>query len=173
MLTAKLFRIHIVILNLKLIIGFICIAEYAYSTRIDVKVDVYSFGVVLLELVTGREPNNGGENTCSLVDWAWQHCNEGKCITDAFDKVIRETRYTSEMTCVFKLGLMCTSTVPSTRPSTKEILQVLRQCNSSSARKRVATEFDITPLLGNTTYISSYKDSRTVSENEESCLYSV
>ncbi|GAU14266.1 hypothetical protein TSUD_308260 [Trifolium subterraneum] len=97
----------------------------------------------------------------------------GKCITDSFDKVIRETRYTAEMTCVFKLGLMCTSTVPSTRPSTKEILQVLRQCSSSSARKRVATEFDITPLLGNTTYISSYKDSRTVSENEESCLYSV
>ncbi|XP_045799393.1 receptor-like protein kinase 5 [Trifolium pratense] len=147
--------------------------EYAYSTRIDEKVDVYSFGVVLLELVTGREANNGGDNACSLVDWAWQHCNEGKCITDAFDKVIRETRYTAEMTCVFKLGLMCTSTVPSTRPSTKEILQVLRQCSSSSSRKRVATEFDITPLLGNTTYISSYKDSRTISENEESCLYSV
>lgn len=149
-------------------------AEYAYSTRIDEKVDVYSFGVVLLELVTGREPNYGGENACSLVDWAWQHCNEGKCVTDAFDEVMRETRYADEMTKVFKLGLMCTSTLPSTRPSTKEILQVLRQCcSSSSARKRMSTEVDITPLLGNTTYISSYKDSRTGSEKEESCLYSV
>lgn len=148
--------------------------EYAYSTRIDEKVDVYSFGVVLLELVTGREPNYGGDNACSLVDWAWQHCNEGKCVTDAFDEVMRETRYTEEMTKVFKLGLMCTSTLPSTRPSTKEILQVLRQCcSSSSARKRMSTEIDITPLLGNTTYISSYKDSRTASENEESCLCSV
>ncbi|CAL5205262.1 unnamed protein product [Lathyrus oleraceus] len=148
--------------------------EYAYSTRIDEKVDVYSFGVVLLELVTGREPNYGGENACSLVDWAWRHCDEGKCIPDAFDEDIRETHYAAEMTNVFKLGLMCTSTSPSTRPSTKEILQVLQQCcSSSSAHRRVATEFEITPLLGNTTYISSYKDGRTVIENEESCLYSV
>lgn len=147
--------------------------EYAYSTKIDEKVDVYSFGVVLLELVTGREPNNGGDNACSLVDWAWQHYSEGKCITDAFDEDIRETSYAAEMTSVFKLGLMCTSTLPSTRPSTKEILQVLRQCSSGSTCNRLATEFDITPLIGNTTYISSYKDSRTVSENEESCLYSV
>lgn len=135
---------------------------------------MYSFGVVLLELVTGREPNNGGENACSLVEWAWQHYSEGKCITDAFDEEIREARYAEEMASVFKLGLICTSSLPSTRPSAKEVLQVLRRCCSSgSARKSVATEFDIIPLLGETTYISSYKDSRTVSENEESCLYSV
>ncbi|XP_059592077.1 leucine-rich repeat receptor-like serine/threonine-protein kinase BAM1 [Vitis vinifera] len=33
--------------------------EYAYTTKVNKKIDVYSFGVVLLELVTGREPNNG------------------------------------------------------------------------------------------------------------------
>lgn len=135
---------------------------------------MYSFGVVLLELVTGREANNGGEQgeqACSLVDWAWQHYSEGKCITEAFDEDIRETRYAAEMTSVFKLGLMCTSSLPSTRPTTKEILQVLRQ--GCSASKCLATEFDITPLLADATYISNYKDSRNVSENEESCLYSV
>lgn len=78
------------------------------------------------------------------------------------------------MTSVFKLGLICTSSLPSTRPSTKFILQVLRQCcPSASARKRVATEFDLTPLLGDARYISSYKDSNAVGEYEESCLYSV
>lgn len=56
----------------------------------------------------------------------------------------------------------------------KEVLQVLRQsCSHGSAHKRVATEFDITPLLGDTRYITSYKDSRVVSENEDTCLYSV
>ncbi|KAJ1375344.1 Serine/threonine-protein kinase, active site [Sesbania bispinosa] len=149
--------------------------EYAYSTKINEKADVYSFGVVLLELVTGREPNSsGGEHASSLVDWAWQHYSDGKCLTDAFDEDIKETRHAEAMTNVFKLGLMCTSSLPSTRPSAKDILQVLRQCCSpGSARKRVATEFDITPLLGDTRYISSYKDGRSVSEHGESCLFSV
>ncbi|XP_061369609.1 receptor-like protein kinase HSL1 [Gastrolobium bilobum] len=148
--------------------------EYAYSTKINEKVDVYSFGVVLLELVTGREPNSGGEHACSLVDWAWQHYSEGKCLTEAFDEDIKETRYAEEMTTVFKLGLVCTSSLPSTRPSMQEILQVLRQCHPpGSARNRVATEFDITPLLGDAMYISSYKDSNAACGNEESSLYSV
>ncbi|RVW79224.1 LRR receptor-like serine/threonine-protein kinase HSL2 [Vitis vinifera] len=38
--------------------------EYAYTTKVNKKIDVYSFGVVLLELVTGREPNNGDEHMC-------------------------------------------------------------------------------------------------------------
>ncbi|XP_057434819.1 receptor-like protein kinase HSL1 [Lotus japonicus] len=148
--------------------------EYAYSTKINEKVDVYSFGVVLLELVTGREPNNAGEHGGSLVDWVWQHFSEGKCLSGAFDEGIKETRHAEEMTTVVKLGLMCTSSLPSTRPSMKEVLQVLRQsCSHGSAHKRVATEFDITPLLGDTRYITSYKDSRVVSENEDTCLYSV
>ncbi|XP_027355038.1 receptor-like protein kinase HSL1 [Abrus precatorius] len=148
--------------------------EYAYSTKINEKVDVYSFGVVLLELVTGREPNKGGEHAGSLVDWAWQHHSEGKCLSEAFDEDIKETRYAEEMTCVFKLGLVCTSSLPSTRPSAIEILQVLRQCcHSGFARKLLATEIDISPLLAETRYISSYKDSNAVSENDESSLYSV
>ncbi|RDX87756.1 Receptor-like protein kinase HSL1, partial [Mucuna pruriens] len=140
--------------------------EYAYSTKINEKVDVYSFGVVLLELVTGRKANKGGEHACSLVDWAWQHCSEGKSLIDAFDEDIKEPRYAEEMTSVFKLGLLCTSLLPSTRPSTKEILQVLlRCCHSGSARTRVGNEFDITPLLGDTRYICSYKESNAASNN--------
>lgn len=134
--------------------------------------DVYSFGVVLLELVTGKEPYSGDEHT-SLVDWASQYYIEGKCLADALDEEIKEACYVDEMTSVFKLGLVCTSTLPSTRPSMKEILQVLHQCCPSGCYegKKVGTEFDITPLLGNTMYISSYKDSNhALGESDESCL---
>ncbi|MED6221733.1 hypothetical protein PIB30_057610 [Stylosanthes scabra] len=145
--------------------------EYAYCSKINEKVDVYSFGVVLLELVTGREPKCGGEHGSSLVDWAWQQYSEGKCLADALDEDIKEACHVEDMTSVFKLGLICTSTLPSSRPSTRDILQVLRQCCHPG--KRVATEFDITPLLSDTRYIASYKDSNTTSENEESRLCSV
>ncbi|RYR42222.1 hypothetical protein HN51_018656 [Arachis hypogaea] len=146
--------------------------EYAYCSKINEKVDVYSFGVVLLELVTGREPKCG-EDGSSLVDWAWRQYSEGKCLADVLDEDIKETCHVEDMTTVYKLGLICTSSLPSSRPSTREILQVLRQCcHPGSSRKRVATDFDITPLLSDARYIASYKDSNATSENEESRLYS-
>nr|KYP70144.1 Receptor-like protein kinase 5 [Cajanus cajan] len=139
--------------------------EYAYSTKINEKVDVYSFGVVLLELVTGKKPNKGGEPACSLVDWAWDHFSEGKSLADAFYEDIKDPRYEEEMASVFKLGLLCTRTLPSTRPSTKDILKVLRHCHSGSTRTRVGHEFDINPLLSDTRYIYSYKESNAASNN--------
>ncbi|KAF7817097.1 receptor-like protein kinase HSL1 [Senna tora] len=144
--------------------------EYAYSTKINEKVDVYSFGVVLLELVTGKEPYNGDEQT-SLVDWAWHHYSEGKCLADAMDEEIKEACYVDEMTSVFKLGLICTSTLPSTRPSMKEILQVLRQCCPPGCHgdKKVGAEFDIAPLIGDNMYISSYKDSNMAIGESDEC----
>ncbi|ESW09247.1 hypothetical protein PHAVU_009G112200 [Phaseolus vulgaris] len=140
--------------------------EYAYSTKINEKVDVYSFGVVLLELVTGRKPNMRGEHACSLVEWAWEHFTEAKSLTDAFDEDIKEPRYAEEMANVFKLGLLCTSSLPSTRPSAKEIMQVLRRCcHSGSTRRRVGNEFDIAPLLSDPRYVCSYKESNAATNN--------
>ncbi|GFZ08530.1 kinase family with leucine-rich repeat domain-containing protein [Actinidia rufa] len=82
-------------------------------------IDVYSFGVVLLELVTGREPNDGDEHT-SLAEWAWRKHGEGMSIVDALDKDIKEPLNLEEKTIVFRLGLFCTSTLPSSRPSMRE-----------------------------------------------------
>uniref|UniRef100_A0A2N9HSZ7 Protein kinase domain-containing protein n=1 Tax=Fagus sylvatica TaxID=28930 RepID=A0A2N9HSZ7_FAGSY len=102
--------------------------EYAHTTRVNEKVDVFSFGVVLLELATGRKANHGGEHT-SLAEWAWRHIQEGNPVVDALDEEVRENSYLEKMCCVFTLGIICTGTQPSTRPSMKEVLQVLLQCN--------------------------------------------
>ncbi|XP_023537129.1 receptor-like protein kinase HSL1 [Cucurbita pepo subsp. pepo] len=123
--------------------------EYVYTTKVNEKIDVYSFGVVLLELTTGREPNCGDEHT-SLAEWAWQQYSEGKPIADALDEEIRNPRNLEEMITLFKLGLICTSTLPEIRPSMKEVLQILRQCRPQedcNGRKN-AGEFDAVPLLG-------------------------
>ncbi|XP_038884463.1 receptor-like protein kinase HSL1 [Benincasa hispida] len=123
--------------------------EYAYTTKVNEKIDVYSFGVVLLELTTGREPNCGDEHT-SLAEWAWQQYSEGKLIIDALDEEIKNPCNFEEMTTLFKLGLICTSTLPEIRPSMKEVLHILRQCSPSEAcdRRKHAIEFDAVPLLG-------------------------
>ena len=87
------------------------------------KIDVFSFGVVLLELTTGREPN---DENMSLAQWAWRHnSEEGNSITDALDDEIKKPCYLEEMITVFKLGLICTSKSPATWPSMKEVLQIL------------------------------------------------
>ncbi|KAM3383194.1 receptor-like protein kinase 5 [Capsicum galapagoense] len=126
--------------------------EYARKTRVTEKIDVYSFGVILLELVTGKEANLGDEDSC-LADWAWRHIQKGKPMADALDEDIKETRYWEEIFIVFKLGIFCTSTFPSSRPTMKEVLQILIQCSSNSSptsgEKKNETEHDVSPLLKN------------------------
>lgn len=136
--------------------------EYAYTTKVNEKIDIYSFGVVLLELVTGREPNFGEEHT-SLAEWAWKQHGEGNNAIDSMlDTDIKEACYLEEMKTVFRLGLICTSNLPASRPSMKEILQILHRCKSFrySGGKSPDTEYDVAPLLGgnnNEKYIASYK----------------
>ncbi|GMI89332.1 hypothetical protein like AT5G25930 [Hibiscus trionum] len=124
--------------------------EYAYTTKVDTKVDVYSFGVVLLELVTGREPNNTNEVDIGLVEWARQHSFEDKSIAEVLDPEVKESSCLEEMIMVYKVGIVCTRASPSTRPSMKEVLHVLQSwCRDDGQEaKRVGSEIDVAPLLG-------------------------
>lgn len=124
--------------------------EYAHSTRVNEKTDVYSFGVILLELVTGREANEGDEDM-TLVDWAWNHIKKGKPMINALDVDIKKPSYLNEMISVFKLGIICTGTLPSTRPSMKEVLKILMQTHHSNRHGEMNTsiEVDSFPLLKN------------------------
>ncbi|KAF3335041.1 receptor-like protein kinase HSL1 [Carex littledalei] len=125
--------------------------ECAYTRKLNEKVDVYSFGVVLLELTTGREAHDGG-NHGSLAEWAWWHMKEGSSIHNCIDKGIQETPHIDEIEVVFKLGVICTGTLPSTRPTMKDVLSVLlkydvsNQSTSEGGSKRLM-EYDAGPLL--------------------------
>ncbi|KAJ8531380.1 hypothetical protein K7X08_026814 [Anisodus acutangulus] len=135
--------------------------EYAYTTKVNEKIDIYSFGVVLLELVTRRQPNFREEHT-SLAEWAWkQHGERNNAIDNMLDTDIKEACYLEEMKTVFRLGLICTSNLPGSRPSMKEILQILHRCKSfrNSGGKSPDPEYEVDPLLGNNSekYIASYK----------------
>ncbi|GAB2274858.1 hypothetical protein Dimus_009629 [Dionaea muscipula] len=131
--------------------------EYGYMTKVNEKIDVYSFGVVLLELATGKEAN-GGNGNLNLAEWAWKQYSNGienQAIFDVLDEEVRDPCFLEEMTNVFKLGVMCTSTFPSSRPTMKEVLQVLRRCNSledCAATKTTTNDHEFAPLVGSRQY---------------------
>ncbi|PKA64488.1 Receptor-like protein kinase HSL1 [Apostasia shenzhenica] len=97
--------------------------------KVNEKVDVYSFGVVLLELATGREASDGGDDEdINLCDRAWRRYKQGGgAVAEALDEDVvgdsPENLAGAEM--VFTLGLICTGWDPATRPTMKEVLQVL------------------------------------------------
>nr|XP_019706721.1 receptor protein-tyrosine kinase CEPR1 [Elaeis guineensis] len=98
--------------------------ECAYSRKINEKMDVYSFGVILLELTTGKKANDGGEYG-NLAEWAWRCLQEADKVIDAIDQDIKDPTYVEEIAFIFKLGVMCTSPLPSSRPTMKDVLQIL------------------------------------------------
>lgn len=119
------------------------IAEYAYSSKVNARVDVYSFGVVLLELVTGKEAHEGDEDM-NLAEWACRNYSEGKSVVEALDPEIKQDdSYMEEIRIVFKLGLICTSTLPSSRPQMKEVLGILLKLNLISRNKVLKEGTDV------------------------------
>ncbi|KAH7657626.1 Non-specific serine/threonine protein kinase protein [Dioscorea alata] len=106
--------------------------ECGYTRKVNEKVDVYGFGVVLLELTTGREARDGGDEG-SLADWAWQHFQDSNQLIDGIiDDEIKNPAYVHEIETVFKLGILCTGKTPSMRPTMKQVLQVLEMARFRS-----------------------------------------
>jgi len=108
--------------------------------------DVFSFGVVLLELTTGREASDGGEHG-GLADWAWHHFQVGNKAVDAIDETIRDPTYLDEIAKVLRVGLICTGTLPSTRPTMKEVVEMLLRCDQTWNGVKPQVEHDVAPLL--------------------------
>ena len=106
---------------------------------------MYSFGVILLELITGKEGHYGDESS-SLAEWAWRHIQHGKPILDIVDEDIKDPLYLEDINTILKLGLICTSTFPSSRPAMKDVLQILLRCQPISDKTN-GNEYDVVPLL--------------------------
>ncbi|XP_039789034.1 LRR receptor-like serine/threonine-protein kinase HSL2 isoform X2 [Panicum virgatum] len=123
--------------------------EYAYTRKVNEKVDVFGFGVVLLELTTGRKANDGGEHG-SLAEWAGHHYRSGSIVLDATDICIRYAGYTDEIETVFRLGVRCTGSSPLSRPTMKDVLQILLRCCEQTLRKsrlECSMEYEAAPFL--------------------------
>ncbi|RDX63359.1 Receptor-like protein kinase HSL1, partial [Mucuna pruriens] len=99
--------------------------EYAYTLRVNEKCDIYSFGVVILELVTGRPPIGPEYGENDLVKWVSSALEK-----EGVDKVIDPTldsKYREEISKVLSVGLQCTSSIPITRPTMRNVVKMLHE----------------------------------------------
>lgn len=100
--------------------------EFACKTvKITEKCDVYGFGVLVLEVVTGKRPVEYMEDDvvvlCDMVRGALE---EGR-VEDCIDARMQGKFPADEVIPVMKLGLICTSQVPSNRPDMGEVVNIL------------------------------------------------
>uniref|UniRef100_A0A5B7AE32 non-specific serine/threonine protein kinase n=1 Tax=Davidia involucrata TaxID=16924 RepID=A0A5B7AE32_DAVIN len=99
--------------------------EYGYTYKVNEKSDVYSFGVVLMELVTGKRPIEPefGENK-DIVNWVCSNVKTRDSVLGMVDSSIPES-YKEEAIKVLKIAILCTTRLPTLRPTMRSVVQML------------------------------------------------
>ncbi|XP_038887942.1 receptor-like protein kinase HSL1 [Benincasa hispida] len=99
--------------------------EYAYTLRVNEKSDIYSFGVVILELLTGRPPNDPEFGDKDLAKWVYATV-DGRGLDQVIDPKLG-SEYKDEIYRVLDVGLLCTSSLPIHRPSMRRVVKLLQE----------------------------------------------
>ncbi|PWZ31074.1 Receptor-like protein kinase HSL1 [Zea mays] len=117
--------------------------ELAYSLNATEKSDVYSFGVVLLELLTGHSPTDqqfGGEK--DIVSWVSFHLAEKDPAAVLDPKVSNDASDHNHMMKALHIAILCTTQLPSERPTMREIVKMLTDIDPSSTARRAKNKTD-------------------------------
>ncbi|EOY05017.1 Leucine-rich receptor-like protein kinase family protein [Theobroma cacao] len=116
---------HVISNRFQSALGYVAPELACQSLRVNEKCDVYGFGVLILELVTGRRPVEYGEdNVVILSDHVRVLLEQGnvlECVDVSMGDYPED-----EVLPVLKLALVCTSQIPSSRPSMAEVVQILQ-----------------------------------------------
>lgn len=104
--------------------------------KVTEKCDIYSFGVVLLELLTGRCPIQPIEEGGDLVTWVKETMQKRAAISSVFDSRLdlMDETIVEEMLLVLRVAVFCTSSLPSERPTMREVVRMLTEaCTRKSS----------------------------------------
>ncbi|KAK4803962.1 hypothetical protein SAY86_003779 [Trapa natans] len=104
--------------------GYVAPELACQSLRVNEKCDVYGFGVLILELVTGRRPVEYGEDNVVILSDHVRALLERGSMLECVDPGMTEYPE-DEVLPTLKLALVCTSQIPSSRPSMAEVVQIL------------------------------------------------
>ncbi|KAJ8899822.1 hypothetical protein K2173_019523 [Erythroxylum novogranatense] len=97
--------------------------EHARTGKASTSTDVFAFGAFLLEVACGRRPIERNQETI-LVDWVFAHWFRGE-ILEARDPTFGTEYVAKEVELVLKLGLLCSHSEPTARPSMRQVVQFL------------------------------------------------
>ncbi|TMW91846.1 hypothetical protein EJD97_013823 [Solanum chilense] len=88
--------------------------------------DVYAFGAFLLEVACGRRPIDPrvSDEDIVLVDYVFSCWSRGD-ILRSIDQNLGNEYVKEEVELVLKLGLVCSQTIPTSRPSMRQVLMYL------------------------------------------------
>ncbi|XP_073290944.1 cysteine-rich receptor-like protein kinase 1 [Primulina huaijiensis] len=99
--------------------------EYLVQGCLTEKADIYAFGVLAIEIACGRKNSIFAHDSGSILQCVWKNY-KSKTITEAIDSKLRGEFQESEASRVLQIGLLCTQTRRSLRPSMSEVVQMLK-----------------------------------------------
>ncbi|CAH8391267.1 unnamed protein product [Eruca vesicaria subsp. sativa] len=117
--------------------------EYAMRGHLTDKADVYSFGVVALEIVHGRSNTSArskGDDTFFLLDWVYVLREQNK-LMDVVDPRLGTDYNREEAMTMINIGILCTSQVPSDRPSMSTVVSMLEGSSTVDVEKLLEVLF--------------------------------
>ncbi|CAL5049723.1 unnamed protein product [Urochloa decumbens] len=112
--------------------------EYVSTGHLYVKSDVYGFGVVLLEMISGLralDPSRSNEKV-NLVNWAKPLLADRRKLSQLMDSGLEGQYNPKGALLAAQLTLKCLNADPKSRPSMKEVVEVLEQIESMKSRPR-------------------------------------
>ncbi|XP_027159064.1 L-type lectin-domain containing receptor kinase IV.1-like [Coffea eugenioides] len=100
--------------------------EHTRTGKATTRTDVYAFGAFLLEVVCGRRPIEPHPPTedAILVDWVFSCWNKGQFL-EAVDPNMGLDYVKEEVELVMKLGLLCSQSEPTARPTMRQVVLYL------------------------------------------------
>ncbi|EXC06732.1 putative LRR receptor-like serine/threonine-protein kinase [Morus notabilis] len=97
------------------------IAEFAYTMKVTEKCDVYSFGVLAVEMIKGQRPGNLTLSLSSPLT------RTGVMLEDVLDDRLPPPpqEILNQLIDILKLAVVCLQENPQSRPTMKDVSQIL------------------------------------------------